>query len=801
MNYFSHSKVGNDGNVYGTKRLIDHINGVLEKAHLHYSSNLDLGYAEKELKDLLKIIIQFHDLGKYTSYFQNYLLKKNPVDYTLKQHARIGGLAAYNLLKEKNEKQALLAMFLIFLHHSQLSEPLQILEKLNDHLIKIIEHQKVDLAKFITNIEKDMRLVKLSNIIYYPEEKPIRKAMKEWVLRNSTIQDYYLINYLFSLLIEADKLDASDTQIYNRKQIPAEAVSIYLNELDTTKSSLEQIELRNKTRESVLKNLERNDILEKKLFTFTAPTGIGKTLTALDFSIKLKDKIRKKQNREAQIIYALPFINIIEQAYEVYRNVLPDEIKLLAHYQYADAFEQLITYDEEVSGYNQKIMTIDTWQCDVVITSFVQFLQTLIGNRNKLLKKFHHFAGSIIILDEVQTIRLEQLPLVGAALYYLSKYLDARIILMTATKPKIFELANNEILGKENEKAESFELLEKHVEVFKKLHRTKLVPLIAEPVETDEAFINESFKKYWSDNKSCLIVVNTVNRSINLYSKLRKFVDENKMLNQIYYLSTNIIPIHRLNIIESIKKDLGNGEKPILVSTQCVEAGVDLDFDMGFRDLAPIDSIIQVAGRINRNNDKKKQFSPLYIFDFKDCSKIYGTLTNTQTKEVFKNNDEFVNEINECDYLELIEKYLSTRNEKESYSYSRNIFNSMKKLRYDGDENDFPVSIFKVIKEQEFAESVFIEIDERAIQVKENFLKLSKKEISREQYESNKKDFNQRIITVPKNYLKSLKQEGNRTNLSDNLLIVPKELIKDYYNSEKGFIRKKECDDGKIVML
>ena len=100
--YFSHSKINELKEVYGSKELKNHINGVEEKALLHLSDNLELGFDGKELEELIKIIVKFHDLGKYTSYFQNYLLNKEPIDQTLKRHAQIGGFAAYNYFANNN---------------------------------------------------------------------------------------------------------------------------------------------------------------------------------------------------------------------------------------------------------------------------------------------------------------------------------------------------------------------------------------------------------------------------------------------------------------------------------------------------------------------------------------------------------------------------------------------------------------------------------------------------------------------------------------------------------------------------
>src|SRR5690606_1652606 len=139
--YYSHSKKDEYQKVYGSKELKTHIHGVLEKALFHLSTDLDLGYSNEELKELLQIIVEFHDLGKYTSFFQNYLLDKKPLDILLKRHAQIGGFAAYNLLKEADQKKALLALYIIFLHHSPLIDLLQMRDKLGKNLMRIIKNQ------------------------------------------------------------------------------------------------------------------------------------------------------------------------------------------------------------------------------------------------------------------------------------------------------------------------------------------------------------------------------------------------------------------------------------------------------------------------------------------------------------------------------------------------------------------------------------------------------------------------------------------------------------------------------------
>jgi len=794
MIFYSHSKEDDLGEVFGSKELRTHIAGVKENALFHFADNVDLGLSKEELKELVKLTAYLHDLGKYTTYFQNYLLKKESIDNRLKQHARIGGFTAFNLLEE-NQKKALLAFYVIFSHHGQLTNFSEIATRLGRDLNSIIDEQQENLKQYFEFIEKDLGIENLTKSIFYSDERKIRRGFRIWEKKEASVQDYFLINYLFSLLVEGDKLDASDTLPYSLKSIKLDSVDERFGKVSVKNynfTDLSDDELRNYCRAVVTSHLDDKDILDQYIFTLTAPTGIGKTMTALDFSLKLKNKIKVEEGIESRIIYALPFINIIEQALSEYEKTLEgQDVKILGHYQYADIFgEDKEKGNGEVSNYNQKLMALDTWQSDIVITSFVQFFQTLISNRNKLLMKFNHFANAIIILDEVQTLRLDQMPLLGAALYYLSKHLKSRIILMTATRPKIFELANKEILSAQNEKVYPKELLTNYEEVFARYSRTAIYPTLIEIAENDEDkvpdFINNIFNNKWDSESSCLLVCNTVGFSIDLYDGIRIFLEENEYDNPIYYLSTNIIPAHRFKQIKKVKADLDAGKAPILIATQVVEAGVDLDFDMGFRDIGPIDSIIQVAGRINRNNNPEKSNAPLYIVDFdpKRTIRIYGRLTYQQTKNALEKQTRFEEE----EYLKLIEDYFDGISNKSSFATSRSFFDSMDKLNYDNEErNTYPVSAFRIIEESNFYSTVFIEVDERAEVVREKYLKKITGEIDNEEFSRKwKLKFQQHIISIPTYLCDSLDPIND---YEDNILVVPLDEIHEKYNLATGYNR------------
>jgi len=794
MIFYSHSKTNENGQTAGSKYLSDHIGGTLEKATSAQSKNVDFELEPELLRKMVELTVRFHDFGKYTSFFQNYLLKKGTVNGILKQHARIGGIAAFNLLEIQDKKLALISLFIIFRHHTQLCDILDFPKAFNDELQHIFNEQKKDIQKSLSQIENELEILDLNSHLNYPDEREIRRSFKIWVKKEANIRDYFLVNYVFSLLTEADKLDASDTFQYRLKPISEDSVDNRFGkpELLGTQElvDLSNNEIRNFCRAEVVSNIERADILSHKIFTLTAPTGIGKTMTALDFALKLKTKLKTKTGIESRILYALPFINVIEQSLSEYKSTISNEIKIIGHYQYADVFgknDKQISDDIE-QNYNQKLMSVDTWQGDIIITSFVQFFETLIGHRNKLLKKFNHFGNAIVILDEVQTLRLDQMPLIGAALYFVSKFLNTRVILMTATKPKIFELAQQEILNKEGDSVEPMELLKNNREIFTLFKRTKIVPLLDMKFIDDVGleFLDRIFLKKWHPSKSCLIVCNTVNRSIEIYNKISKYIIEQKLENPIHYLSTNIIPAHRTERIKLIKSEISNAKAPILISTQVVEAGVDLDFDIGFRDLGPIDSIIQVAGRINRNNNPKKLHSPLYIVNFGDARKIYGQITGIQAENALRTKPEFPEE----SYFDLIDSYFDNIASRSSFSAFNKIFESMKTLRYDGEvtKENRPVSSFRIIEESQTTLAVFIEIDDYSKQLRDNYLKKITGKMLKEEFdENNKTEFQQRIITIP-NYLTVGLKPINEFDQS--LLVVPNEVVNDFYNESTGFIRK-----------
>lgn len=801
--FYSHAKNTSLGSI-GTKLLKVHIDGVIQKAVKSFFVGLRFNVDTTILKSLLIDICKLHDLGKYSVFFQDYLLKRGKIDTELRQHCRFGAYVIYQKYKEQDSTLALFAYFIVISHHSNLIDLKEYGKKEGlkaDEYQQQFVSQKKSVFEYLEIIKSEISVNQLSEFLSVPEFKECRNEMRSLRNERANIQNYFLINYVFSLLIESDKLDASDTPLFQREIIAVDSVDRRLQNSTN--------ELRNYVRKIIIGKLERPDILVHKIFTLTAPTGVGKTLAALDFVLKLRDKIYKTEGYLPQIIYSLPFINIIEQALDEYQNTMPG-VEILAHYQYSDIFEHVKSENEEFNeaDYNRRLMQLDTWQSDIVITSFVQFFHTLIGNRNKILKKFNHLAGAIVILDEVQTLSLEKIPLIGASLYYLSKFLGTRIVIMTATRPLVFELAFREIISEPSNincldeidqaffkdgKLSYLELLDNNKNIYESYRRTVIIPKLDRVLVNEQDFIISKFGVHWLITESCIIVVNKVSRSIALFESVKNYISENGYENPVYYLSTNIIPYHRFEIIKRIKEDLKAKRCPVLISTQVVEAGVDLNFDMGFRDIAPVDSIIQVAGRINREANPvrpEREHLPLYIVDFGDCKTIYGIITYNQSKKAMLGKSE----IKESNYLDLVNDYFSEISGKASFDYSRNIFNSMKMLQYDG--NEHAVSEFKIIEEQQNVCSVFIELDEAGTAAKEAFLKIiciSNKEeanLKRREFDTKyKKTFDQRIITIPFYFVNKILPIHP---LVENILLVDHNMVDTKYDIETGFKRQKE---------
>lgn len=763
----------------------------------HFKEVYDIGMRllDGNYEEEYRILAYCHDFGKYTSYFQEYLITGNK--NKLANHgfisALFGAYIAINTFGEDNIIPLLLYNNILH-HHGSIKnfstnlpqKPMGISEADSVFLIEKVEivkkqiedikNHKIEIAteyevsgygdyfnEFLdeSNISDVLKKLKKINYKYHEKNKRINDQ-----------RNYFKHNLLYSALIAADKLSASDTML------PTERFAQFEELLEVKGRSFKNDNsFLNNMRAEIFDNIQNTleDNAHSTIFTITSPTGSGKTLSGFFAALKLQNILG--DNR--RIIYSLPFTSIINQNYDVIYNLFANinEFKgnsshyIMKHHSMANK-----DYESEFYDYSalQSEMLMESWNSGVVVTTFVQLLETLISSSNRMLKKFNSIKGAIILLDEVQAIDIEYYPLVNYILKGAVEYLDCRIIMMTATKPMLLQ--------------DSVELLKSNEKYFNSFKRTKLIPKLNNITLDD--FVDE-FIEAMDERKSYLIVCNTIKQSLEIYHKI------SKTSRDVYYLSTNLLPMHRREVIEDIKAKLSRGEKPILISTQVVEAGVDLDFDEVIRDLAPLDSIIQAAGRCNRNNKRNRGDILIYNMISNNGKSfgqsVYGKSSLNITKALLEEKEEFLEE----EYLELINDYFVKVNDNLSKDASNYYIDSLNNLKFSQDnvEDRYAIEKFSLIKEKGNYIDVFFILDDKA---EELFYELRRIQSIKDINEKNNA-FN-KIKGIVRDYILSLpiKYYGKfSVEESSTMFYLPREGCEDYYDNKTGFVR----DDNEEYMI
>lgn len=739
------------------RRLIEHIEEVEQ------NSNRFINNRSQEVLNALEIAAKAHDFGKYTSYFQDRLYDRSNKN-RLGDHSYISAVfASFVSIKLLGEESflPLVVYSSVIHHHGNLKK---IKEKLPNTLrkssniemeIKDINQQLDDMVKNYEDIIKDMEALNLENEFKeFIEKRSIEKTLFHIRKLYSRLPDeklFYLHQLIYSSLIDGDKLSASKTKLNEIKFIDYNYLLAWYNKKFPKKDGIAS--LRREVFESIQENVEKN--YDKRLFSITAPTGTGKTLAGFYAAKKLSSHFGDRK-----IIYALPFTSIIDQNYDVIYKLHSELEKFeenpnsyiikhhhLSEYEYKDG--------ENNYDLDQSKLIVESWHSSIIITTFVQFFESILGNKNKMIKKLHSIKGSIIILDELQSIPIEFWELIDYLLRKISEELDCRIITMTATKPVILK--------------DSVELLDNYQKYFESLNRVELTydktPITIE--EFSQTFIEEL------EEKSYLIICNTIGQSLKVYGEIK---DINR---EVIYLSTNIVPRDRSDRIKYIKDKIKNN--PIIISTQVIEAGVDLDFDCVIRDLGPLDSIIQAAGRCNRENTSKGQVKLVKMINDKEelfGKHIYGNTLLKITDETLKEKS-----LQESDFLDLIEKYFL-----EAYK-KKNTVDVFYKYKEAMDRLDFEtIGEFSLIKNRPNYIDVFFEVDEEAADIMDEYKRIKDMKNIKDKYqkllEINPK-MRRYTISLPDKFIKEFDIDQHY-----KIIRMPIEDKYRIYNENTGFKRE-----------
>lgn len=410
----------------------------------------------------------------------------------------------------------------------------------------------------------------------------------------------FLIRMIYSCLVDADFLDTEGYMTDNT------VIRQTGDDISTLNRRLNHYLKRYEGQNGII-NQKRKEILDRcieaadempGLYSLTVPTGGGKTLSSLAFG--LKHALKNGMNR---IIYVIPYTSIIEQNASVFKKALSEENVLEHHSSYS--FENISGNDENDINLKMKYAS-ENWDVPIVATTNVQFFESLYSNKPSKCRKLHNISKSVIIIDEAQMLPVEYLrPCLYAIAELVTNY-RCTVVLCTATQPVFENLLPSEI--KIREIIDSTELL---FEVFRRVSITN-VGLISD----------EDLSVKILGCRQLLCIVNTRLHAKKLFEKIKESEGT-------YHLSTLMCPVHRRIALEQIRYRLLNSLPCKVVSTQLIEAGVDVDFPVVYRSMAGLDSIAQSAGRCNREG--KLDRGEVYVFETtEEYGKVKGWLHTTQ---------------------------------------------------------------------------------------------------------------------------------------------------------------------------
>lgn len=562
--FYAHSREGQDVSTW--QRLEDHLFGTGEMA---YELGCDAGVSE-----LARAAGILHDIGKYSQAFQSRLHGSNSrVD-----HSTAGSREILSLFPEQPHRSyAELISYCIAGHHSGLPDHGSMVDIETDATL-IARREKKKLNDYSTYSQE----IDTSQICFKPLNIHINT-------RHPGYSISFLTRMIFSALVDADWLD---TEIFMNEGESFRGQYAEIGELCRQFNSY--LERFNNPQSAI--NRRRTETLYKCIehaahppgyFSLTVPTGGGKTLSSMAFALNHAVKHGLKR-----VIYIIPFTSIIEQNAAVFRKALGQlgEENILEHHSNFDWEAIRKASDDEGNSAEGKLkLASENWDIPIVVTTNVQFFESLFANKKSASRKIHNLASSVLVFDEVQMLPREYLRPCMAAVNELVQNYHSSVVFCTATQPSLHcffpEVAKFEELASDPQ------------ELFDFYHR---VTLDYAGTMTDDDLLNQM-----NQHSQALCIVNTRRHAKGLYDGLHG--------DGRFHLSTLMCPAHRKETLSTIIEDLKNGKDCRVVSTQVMEAGIDVDFPIGYRAMAGLDSIIQAAGRVNREG--KRAYGSMLVFD------------------------------------------------------------------------------------------------------------------------------------------------------------------------------------------
>lgn len=565
--------------------ILEHLQGTAKLAE-HFSADFNIENAKR----YAYVAGLAHDIGKYSELFQK-KIRWNPelqVD-----HSTAGAI-------EMRNNRMSVASFCVAGHHGGLPNGKDTTESC---LIKRIASDR--------------------NIPDYSEYKKelFLDQVKDPVLSGFSYAFY--TRMLYSSLVDADFLDTeafmSDGNIargdYESITELHKKLADYIVPWLEGKDGKKEI---NKIRTDILKQCIEKGKGEKGVYSLTVPTGGGKTVSSMAFALEQAVK-----HNMARIIYVIPYTSIIEQNAALFRKILGDK-NVVEHHANIMFGEN----EEEHDFLEIHKLSTENWDAPVIVTTNVQFFESLFSNRASKCRKLHNIANSVIIFDEAQMIPLSYIKPCVRAIEELVLHYKTTAVLCTATQPA---------LDRWFEKCPILEISENFQQNFIKLKRAE--------IRTWGKITQEELVQQTVDYKQILVIVNKKKVAQEIYKRLPE--------KGAYHLSTYMIPVHRKKTIQRIRQELEAENMVRVVSTSLIEAGVDIDFPIVWREKAGIDSIVQAAGRCNREGKRRIEDSQVFVFELPEVNRHLIEKNIAMTRET-------IDKYGVYDSLEAIQYYFSS---------------------------------------------------------------------------------------------------------------------------------------------
>jgi CRISPR-associated helicase Cas3/CRISPR-associated endonuclease Cas3-HD len=591
--YLGHSKNG-DGNGL-PESLADHARAVVSTA-----SSFAEGFSDGQSA---AVAGWFHDLGKFADQMQQRLNGKDPKG---RDHWSAGVVAAWNFYGKFGKSVFNPIAASIAGHHVGLDRYWERPEP----VIRSLCQRMLDAPDDFTSNDISSLLQRHSDYGF-----PTPELTEPFVADESAVGSLLDTRMLFSTLVDADFLEteahfAGDTKEPRRYRTPLPALD-FQSALDRLTSYVDQLpkdaepDVQRMRSDLFSHCLSRGSKMMPGIYTLSAPTGAGKTLAMLALALACA---ANRDNDVSRIVLSMPFLNIIDQTASEYRKLFSNEFGfdprcILEDHSTAELKPSDLSDNDgntpRESLERMRRLAAENWDGSVVLTTNVKLLESLQANRPARCRKLHRLANSIILFDEVQTIPPKLIKPTLATLTHLAERYNSAIVFATATQPAFGHLSDDvkKLCGHGwkpdpilSETEWMYEIADRRVEVSWQLDQPRTWDSIADEMADDK-------------NPQSVCIVNLKRHAQELIGLLKS-----KQCNGVTHLSTNMCGVHRQHVLREVTRCLKVGsDSPMrLVSTQCIEAGVNLDSPVMLRALAPLESIAQAAGRCNRHGKRDK---------------------------------------------------------------------------------------------------------------------------------------------------------------------------------------------------